>query len=321
MVAKSTILEIVKQCNCVAEVDTLLRSESYYSFKVCDKLVGIVSSADIQSLKTACEKQESSPFEFDDQARTLTFAQTLNTCQLRSDGVASLLAAMRAEKAWASLQKWRNELYPVYGDVSNSDGIAVMIERAASYNFGIRTFGVHINGITKDASGNIKMWVAKRSATKQTWPGYLDQIVAGGIGNGMGVWDSVVKECGEEAGIPEKIAETTKTAGIIQYFTCSELGLQPETEFVFDLVLPCDFVPQPTDGEVEKFHLWSLDEVIDNLRSGLFKPNCAVCIVDFLIRHGWLTPENEPDYIEIVENIHRPLPFPAPKYSLATGRN
>jgi isopentenyldiphosphate isomerase len=30
------------------------------------------------------------------------------------------------------------------------------------------------------ADGSKKLWVASRSATKQTWPGKLDHIVAGG---------------------------------------------------------------------------------------------------------------------------------------------
>ena len=39
-------------------------------------------------------------------------------------------------------------------------------------------YGVHVNGYYTDDSGNISgMWVARRSPTKQTWPGKLDQIV------------------------------------------------------------------------------------------------------------------------------------------------
>ncbi|KAJ2713352.1 hypothetical protein H4R19_002296, partial [Coemansia spiralis] len=70
---------------------------------------------------------------------------------------------------------------------------------------------------------------------------------------------------------------------------------------------------------VASFHLWSLPEVMDNLRRDRFKPNCAACIVDYMIRHGHLTPEDEPDYLEIIDNIHVKLPFPAPR--LAFSRN
>ncbi|KAJ1962642.1 hypothetical protein GGI12_002531 [Dipsacomyces acuminosporus] len=315
MAAKySSILDIVRNCNCVPEIETLLKTEDLYRFLFNDQLLGLVAAEDISALRQAAASgKRKNPFVINDELKTLVFAEWCDSREKRSDAAAELLADMRSDKAWASLSKWRNELYPVYGDPSDEQGIAVMVERAASYNFGIRTYGVHINGITKSEDG-IKMWVAKRSLTKQTWPGYLDQLVAGGIGNGAGVWETVIKECEEEGGVPKSIAENTKYVGVIQYFTRSELGLQPETEFVFDLVLPDDFTPFPNDGEVDSFYLWTMDEVIDKLRQNMFKPNCAVCVVDFLIRHGYLTPENEPDYLEIIDNIHRPLPFPGPKY-------
>ena len=38
-------------------------------------------------------------------------------------------------------------------------------------------YGVHVNGYYTDENGNMFMWLARRSPTKQTWPGKLDQIV------------------------------------------------------------------------------------------------------------------------------------------------
>ncbi|KAJ2740971.1 hypothetical protein GGI20_005504 [Coemansia sp. BCRC 34301] len=187
-----------------------------------------------------------------------------------------------------------------------------MIERAAAYAFGIRTYGVHVNGFTQSATGgDILLWAGRRSLSKPTWPGYLDQLAAGGIGDGLGVWESMVKECGEEAGIPPALAQTARYAGTIQYFTRSELGLQPETQFVMDLELPHDFVPTPTDGEVDSFLLLTVDETLERVRNGEFKPNCAACVVDFLIRRGFITPDNEPDdYLAIVDGLHTALPYP-----------
>lgn len=40
-----------------------------------------------------------------------------------------------------------------------------------------------------------------------------------------------------------------------RFFYESERGLFPDTEFVFDLELPPDFVPRNQDNEVEKFEL------------------------------------------------------------------
>lgn len=41
----------------------------------------------------------------------------------------------------------------------------------------------------------------------------------------------------------------------LRFFYESERGLFPNTEFVFDLELPLDFIPKNNDGEVETFEL------------------------------------------------------------------
>ena len=38
-------------------------------------------------------------------------------------------------------------------------------------------------------------------------------------------------------------------------------GIEFETEFVYDLELPVDFVPIPHDGEVSTYYLWGMDKV------------------------------------------------------------
>ena len=41
----------------------------------------------------------------------------------------------------------------------------------------MKQYGVHINGYVREASGEIKMWIGKRSDNKQTYPGLLDNMV------------------------------------------------------------------------------------------------------------------------------------------------
>ena len=49
------------------------------------------------------------------------------------------------------------------------------MERAAAPWFGMKVYGVHINGYTRDAvTGEILLWVAKRSKTKSTFPGIMN---------------------------------------------------------------------------------------------------------------------------------------------------
>ena len=51
------------------------------------------------------------------------------------------------------------------------------------------------------------------------FPGYLDNSVAGGIPSGMGVFESLVRECMEEASIEADIVRKhTRAVGSISYF-------------------------------------------------------------------------------------------------------
>ena len=43
------------------------------------------------------------------------------------------------------------------------------------------------------------------------------------------------------------------------------------------------------------------------MRRGEFNPNCALLVLDFFIRHGILTPENEADFDEVKSRLPRPL--------------
>lgn len=43
--------------------------------------------------------------------------------------------------------------------------------------FGVKRYGVHVNGYTVGSDGEVSMWLARRCATKQTYPGLLDNVV------------------------------------------------------------------------------------------------------------------------------------------------
>lgn len=51
------------------------------------------------------------------------------------------------------------------------------------------------------------------------FPGLLDNTVAGGIASGMGVFESLTKECMEEASLEaEVVKKYARAAGAISYF-------------------------------------------------------------------------------------------------------
>jgi hypothetical protein len=70
--------------------------------------------------------------------------------------------------------------------------------------------------------------------------------------HGLSCADNIIKECWEEAGIPQQLAAAAVPVGFVSYVSWSEEGLKPDVLFCYDLQLPPDFVPVPQDGEVRK---------------------------------------------------------------------
>lgn len=228
----------------------------------------------------------------------VAMAEGLADPAARTAAMAEVLAELRARNL---ISGWRDEPYAVCEDW----GAAPLfeMERAAVPRFGTLGYGVHVNGFVRDG-GQVKMWVGKRAMTKPTGPGKLDQLVAGGLPAGISVMDNLVKECVEEAGIPEDIARRARPVGAISYCTERPEGLRRDVLFNYDLELPAGFVPCNTDGEVEAFYLWTIDEVMARVReTDDFKFNCGVIVIDFLIRRGFIGPDVS-DYLEIQRGLH-----------------
>ncbi|OTB08670.1 hypothetical protein M426DRAFT_316682 [Hypoxylon sp. CI-4A] len=258
------------------------------------------------------------PVSVDKTTRTVR-AFELPTEPERTARVATLMQYWRENRTFDILNGWRDELWPVYG--SNSE-ILYSAERSGTGLLGIMRYGVHMTGFVKDetASYGMKILGAQRAANKSTYPGMLDNSVAGGLMTGEDPFECIIREADEEADLPESLMrERAKFTGMVTYIYITderaggEAGqIYPETQWVYDIELPADFVPTPKDGEVAGFYLWTVDEVQQKLAEGRFKPNCALILIDFFLRHKIITPENEPSYSEIVRRLHRKLPFPGP---------
>lgn len=252
-------------------------------------------------------------WELDDAMRILTLTAGSNAAE-RSKAVETTLLALKATNHFKVLDKWRGELYAVYG---RGKELLFNVERSASPLFGVVTYGVHLTAYARK-DGQLKIWTPRRARTKQTYGGMLDNAVAGGIASGESPFESLVRECAEEASLSEELVRSKAQAcGTVTYWYIRDERaggetklMQPECQYVYDLELPDDVVPKPGDDEVEEFYLWSVEEVKEAMRKGEFKPNCALVVLDFFIRHGILTTENEQDYIEIVSRLHRRLEFP-----------
>jgi 8-oxo-dGTP pyrophosphatase MutT (NUDIX family) len=236
-------------------------------------------------------------------AHALCLHPNLSSAAARSAAMAEMLAALRAENL---VPGWRDELYPVGTDFNEAP--LLTLERAAAPLFGILAYGLNVNGFVGRGWG-MKVWIARRAATKAVDPNMQDLMVGGGQPFGLSLADNLVKECWEEAGIAAPLAEQATPVGIVTLVFESSHGLRIDQQFNFDLELPESFTPQNQDGEVAGFELVPVSELLHRLRStDDFMFDSAIVNIDFLIRHGFIGPE-DPDYLALVAGLRPALPY------------
>ncbi|KAI1849296.1 hypothetical protein JX265_012143 [Neoarthrinium moseri] len=238
-----------------------------------------------------------------------------NTAEVCNAAFKKVIDKAQEAQVFANLHKVWPEDYKVLG--AKYEG-RVQLLRAAASLFGVSCRGAHMTVYTRTESGELKIWVPRRSKLMQTWPGKLDTTVAGGVRAEESPFECIVHEADEEASLPEAmVRKNARPVSAITYVAESaagsggEFGLcVPDVLYCYDLEVGQDVVPQPQDEEVEAFYLMSVDEVKDALLREEFKTNCASVMIDFFVRHGIINDDNEPDYLEIVTRLHRPLPVP-----------
>ncbi|XP_026473765.1 uncharacterized protein YJR142W [Ctenocephalides felis] len=228
---------------------------------------------------------------------------TFRNYRERTEVMDSVLRMMKLEGLFTTLKGWREERY----EVKSCDQSLLEMDRSATCLFAIRNYGVDINGYVHHPVKGLCIWLQQRSDTKQTWPGKWDNMVGGGLSVGYGIRETAIKEAAEEASIPNSLASKIISAGCVSFLFESERGIFPNTEFVFDLELPVDFVPRNADGEVQAFELLTANDCYERLFSSDFKTTSCPVVIDFLIRHGVITPENESNFTEVMELLHVPL--------------
>ena len=295
-------------------------------------------------------RSSSGPSDF---ATSFTLFSHLGTEPERTALAARLFSHLRRTRKFPLLTlTWRDEAWPVYGPDNHT--VLFSLERAAVGLLGLNRYGVHLTAYvvsppTSTSSGSDnnegekieKVWVPRRSSTKQTWPGALDNTVAGGLSAAdASPLDCLVREADEEASLPQDLVRRSAVfAGTVSYLNLTsgtassdsrhaeqdqdqEQGraqhhpryVYPECQWVYDLPLPPSVTPVPKDGEVDSFALMHVQEVKTRLAAGEFKPNCALVMLDFFVRHGILSSHDHDgrDWDEMLKRMHRTLPFPGP---------
>ena len=231
-------------------------------------------------------------------ATTVTLNPELVDYTSRTAAVAPVFRALHQQGV---IDSWVAEAYPI---THSFGGYAELeIERAATNFMGVKTFGIHVNGLVQTANG-VEVWVATRSLDKPFWPGKLDQMVAGGQPVGLGLLENVIKESQEEANIPVELAQQAQAVGTIPYRQQGWRGLDNSTIYVYDLWLPEDFVPENTDGEVIAFERMPLADIARLTETTeAFKDNCNLVNIDLLLRMGEITPQH-PQHAAILKILY-----------------
>jgi 8-oxo-dGTP pyrophosphatase MutT (NUDIX family) len=228
----------------------------------------------------------------------IMLAPHLDSFNARSD-------ALAAAGAWIGARynrALRGEMYPVIE--TWGDGPLAQIDRAAVPWFGVKGFGVHVNGFVRKPDG-IYLWIAERAHDREVDPGKLDNMIAGGNPIGISLEDNLCKEAKEEAGLEPALARTAKPVRTMSYLLERMHGLRNDVLFLYDLELPESIIPRNTDGEVAAFRLMPLAEVASLVRdSDRFKFNCNLVVTDFLVRHGFIDKLHE-EYAEIVKFLSK----------------
>lgn len=109
------------------------------------------------------------------------------------------------------------DIYPVYPlldsiDLTNDDKVILAhVNRSAAAYLGNNSVGVHLNCYVT-LNNEIKgVWLARRAPTKSHHPNYWDTTVAGGHPHNLTLYENIVKEAHEEAGVPsEWLCESNK---------------------------------------------------------------------------------------------------------------
>lgn len=233
----------------------------------------------------------------------LEMQPALADADMRSAAMARVLADLRAT---GRIPGWRNELYPV--NQGFGEAPLLVMERAAAPLFGVLAYGVNLNGFV-GRGWEMKIWVARRASTKSVDPNMLDLVVGGGQPLSLTLRENLLKECREEAGIHVDIAQRAHPVSMITLLIEAAEGLRVGQQFNFDLELPASFRPKNEDGEVASFELMPVSEVIHRLRSAdEFMYDIALVLIDFLIRHGFVGPE-EQDYLSLIAGLRQRIPF------------
>lgn len=197
--------------------------------------------------------------------------------------------ANRALREAGLIVAWRGETYPVLAIETRQ--LLATFERAASRFWGTLTFGAHCNGFVAQADGRpAHLWIARRSLTKATDPGLLDNLIGGGVPHGQSPAETLLREGWEEAGLRAEQMRTLAPGHVLRIARDIPEGFQLEEISVYDLALPPGLTPCSQDGEVHSMALMTSAEALAHAATEAMTVDASLATLDFALRHE-LLPE------------------------------
>jgi ADP-ribose pyrophosphatase YjhB (NUDIX family) len=178
---------------------------------------------------------------------------------------------------------WRNEHFDFWSSECDDPDPAVpaflSAERAGFRYLGMMSHAVHINGFLPDG----RIWCGRRSATKATDPGCLDNLAAGGLPSGETLSECALRELKEEAGLSDVLADQLFDVGFVRTSREEPQGWHDEALHVRNLVLDEDFLPENQDGEVQAFLCLKPSQVLELIRQAQFTSDAVAALVQGLL--------------------------------------
>ncbi len=207
----------------------------------------------------------------------------------------NLFDKLKKKSEFANIKIENNEICPVFNfnslkpklDFCHKKPFGIKnifeIDRQLLSILGLPQYGIHGNAWSIKKN-RVIFHFAKRSSNLDDFPGYYDNLFAGGQPLGISILDNLKKEAYEEAGIKKIIKKNLTKGSTINYF--HEYQDKIHSGIIFNYHLKIDnsnFCNM--DGEVESFISVDALEIYKLLESNTLKPNCIIPIADFFLRN------------------------------------
>lgn len=196
---------------------------------------------------------------------------------------ALLQSALVACRAQGLVHGWREEAFAFWHHdclvpPENSRAPLLAVERAGFRFLGMRSHAVHINGFTPDG----RLWSGRRSRTKATDPGMLDNVTAGGLPAGESPLACALRELQEEAGARLDNPAELLDCGVVRTARWDTGGWHDETLLVYNWDCPADWTPYNQDGEVEAFLCLNAADAMAHVQAGAFTQDAVASLAQGL---------------------------------------